>query len=336
MPILGWFLVCFAVVLGLLAAGWKIRWAWKAVLAGVSVGLGGVALCTLGFQDYGWTLFVVLPIALGFLTSALVLEVKRSADMRCLAAALGLVFGFVAVGLVLFGLEGLVCLAMAAPLVFPLALLGAWAGLKDYDRRRVPAAPTVSMLALLLPFSLGLGLDRTLAPLPALHAVRTAVAVDAPPERVWRHVLSFPQLAPPRDLLFRAGIAYPIRAEISGRGAGAVRRCIFSTGAFVEPIVAWDEPRLLRFTVRESPPALIELSPYSIHPPHVATCLRSREGQFLLTRLPGNRTLLAGTTWYQDALQPAAYWRWWSDPILHRIHRRVLDEIKLRAEADRG
>ncbi len=31
---------------------------------------------------------------------------------------------------------------------------------------------------------------------------------------------------------------------------------------------------------------------------------------------------------------PAAYWRLWSDMILHRIHRRVLDQIKQNAERD--
>jgi hypothetical protein len=333
MPILGWSLVGCALVLGLLAAGWQIRWAWKAVLAGLSVGLVGVAVCTLGFAHYGWTLFVTLPIAVGFLTTALVLQARGHVDMPCIVAVMGLVFGLAAVGLVFLGLEGLVCLVMAAPLVFPLALLGGWAALKLYDRRPTAATTTVAWLLLLLPAGMGLG---TRAPHPALHSVRTVVEVDAPPEVVWRHVLAFPPLPPPRELLFRAGIAYPLRAEITGRGVGAVRRCLFSTGAFVEPIVVWDEPHLLRFTVRESPPALVELSPYEIRPPHVRTCLRSREGQFLLTPLPGHRTLLAGTTWYQDALQPAAYWRLWSDPILHRIHRRVLEEIKQRAEADHG
>jgi len=46
----------------------------------------------------------------------------------------------------------------------------------------------------------------------------------------------------------------------------------------------------------------------------------------------GKRTRLHGSTWYQHGLEPAGYWRWWSDAIIHRIHLRVLEHIKKRAE----
>ena len=41
--------------------------------------------------------------------------------------------------------------------------------------------------------------------------------------------------------------------EIEGEGVGAVRHCVFSTGAFVEPITIWNEPRHLRFDVTAMP-----------------------------------------------------------------------------------
>ena len=47
---------------------------------------------------------------------------------------------------------------------------------------------------------------------------------------------AFAEIPPPSEMLFRAGIAYPIRAEITGHGEGAIRRCVFSTAPFVEPI----------------------------------------------------------------------------------------------------
>jgi hypothetical protein len=128
-------------------------------------------------------------------------------------------------------------------------------------------------------------------------------------------------------------VAYPIRAEINGRGPGAVRRCVFSTGAFVEPIEVWDEPRLLRFSVTENPPPMKEWSPIAdIHPPHLEGYLASRRGQFLLTPLAGGRTRLEGTTWYQHHMWPAAYWRIWSDGIIRRIHMQVLKHVKRLAE----
>ena len=120
--------------------------------------------------------------------------------------------------------------------------------------------------------------------------------------------------------------------DIEGEGPGAVRRCVFSTGAFVEPIEVWDAPRRLAFRVEEQPEPMRELSPFPIHPPHLDHYLVSHRGQFLLTPLPGGRTRLEGTTWYTNRMWPAVYWQVWSDHIIHTIHLRVLRHIKGIAE----
>ena len=114
-----------------------------------------------------------------------------------------------------------------------------------------------------------------------------------------------------------------------------MRHCTFNTGAFVEPITVWDAPRRLAFSVRSQPPPMKELSPYGdVHPPHLDGFLRSRRGEFRLTRLPGGRTLLEGTTWYENRMWPAAYWRAWSDTLIHEIHLRVLRHVRTLSERD--
>ncbi|MDP9105601.1 MAG: hypothetical protein M3N49_06680, partial [Candidatus Eremiobacteraeota bacterium] len=228
--------------------------------------------------------------------------------------------------LVAFAFEGIVCLALAAPLAVPLAMFGGLAGrailTMPHRRAAVLVAGIVS-----LPFAC-LGA----VPSPARDAPRyevvSRVVVDAPPERVWPHVIAFAPLAPPTELEFRAGIAYPLRAHIDGTGRGAIRYCEFSTGAFVEPITAWESPRRLAFTVAQNPPPMRELSPWgAIAAPHLRHFLVADAGEFRLSPLPGGRTELVGTTWYRHHLYPAAYWRWWSDAIIHRIHLRVLEHV---------
>ena len=118
-----------------------------------------------------------------------------------------------------------------------------------------------------------------------------------------------------------------------GSGPGAVRHCVFSTGPFVEPIEIWDEPHLLRFSVTKNPPPMEEWTPYkAIHPPHLDGFLASERGQFQLIPLPDGGTRLEGTTWYRHNMWPVMYWQTWSDLIIHRIHLRVLQHIKERAE----
>ena len=217
---------------------------------------------------------------------------------------------------------------MAAPLAIPPAFLGAFLthlSLKHARARRGGVIVSALVLAPAMTF-----LPAAAPTLP----VESHLEIAAPPQVVWKNVIQFPDLPEPTEWFFRAGLAYPKRARIDGRGPGAIRYCEFSTGPFVEPIRIWDEPHLLRFSVTSNPEPMREISPYNIHPAHLNGYFNSRQGQFLLTPLPGGRTLLSGTTWYQQKLWPQMYWRTWSDSIVHRIHLRVLNHIKDLSEAE--
>ena len=173
-------------------------------------------------------------------------------------------------------------------------------------------------------------LDKREAP---LIPIATSVEVDATPQQVWDELVAFSEIGPVQDWIFEIGISYPIKAEIKGHGKGAVRHCIFTTGAFVEPIEVWDEPRLMQFSVLDQPPPLVEWSPYGeLHLPHLENYFVSEKGQFRLQTLENGKTLLEGTTWYRHDIWPISYWSLWSDFILHRIHYRVLNHIKEKAE----
>jgi uncharacterized membrane protein YhaH (DUF805 family) len=296
------------------------------------IGLLFVLLGTVVMGAYGWGLFVALPFCLG-LFSVLIYSYHAPRDfMDCMTVAL-LPVAILGCVLLLVAIEGLICILMAAPIAGVLAFLGGFLGYviqaRYWWRREAPAI--LSVVLLVVPGFFGM--ERAAGLVPETFRVQTAIEVNAPPEKVWDQVVAFAEIPPPKEMLFRAGIAYPIRAEISGHGVGAVRHCIFSTGPFVEPIEIWDEPRLLKFGVTANPTPLQEWTPYAhIEPPHLHGYFVSEQGQFLLTALPVGRTRLEGTTWYRHSMWPAAYWRLWSDYIIHSIHLRVLRHIKLEAE----
>jgi hypothetical protein len=62
----------------------------------------------------------------------------------------------------------------------------------------------------------------------------------------------------PEEWLFRTGIAYPTHAEMEGSGVGAVRKCHFNTGPFIESINIMEEPDVPGFSVLHQPPPMIE------------------------------------------------------------------------------
>ena len=281
---------------------------------------GGIAL--IGVGNYGLTVFIAFPVLLGG-AACWVFQPATGAKAVKVGALAALA---ACASLLLLGVEGLICIVMALPLAVPLAILGSWLVYQADAPKR--AMRGVGMLLLLPP---GILFDATAV--PPVFEVRTSVVIAAPPEQVWRHVVSFPDLPAPHEWYFRAGLAYPTRTRIEGSGAGAVRYCDFSTGPVVEPVEVWDAPRLLRFRVTSSPAPMHELSPYAnVTPKHLHGYLISKQGEFRLTPLSGNRTLLEGTSWYQHGLWPAGYWRFWSEAIIHCIHRRVLTHIKTLSE----
>ena len=307
-----------------------------AAFGGIVFAMMASALCvwigTTLFRQYGWSLFVGLPFILGFLP-VLVYGYHEARPIKdCIMVSM---MALVAAGLALMivAIEGVVCLIMAVPIAAPMAVIGGIVAYhiqcEDWWQGKPTQLFCVAALAPLL-----MAVERISPPVLPLHSVTSSVEVNAPPEKVWRHVVSFSELPPPNELLFHLGIAYPIRARMYGAGVGAERHCEFSTGAFVEPIEVWDEPRLLKFSVTKNPPPMEEWTPYrDVHPPHLDGFLASQAGQFHLVPLEGGRTRLEGTTWYYHHMWPATYWGWWSDYIIHKIHLRVLRHVQQLAES---
>ncbi len=294
--------------------------------AGVFVALAAVGVGVRTMQSYGGWLFIVTPFAMGACTAFLY---NRWREVTVSETAWLVIWTVVAGGgaLLFVSLEGLICLAMALPIAIPFALVGGMVG------RWAATGQTSPAMFMLL------ALPLTAATEPAtgrvVHEVRSSVIVNAPPDVVWPHVVAFREIPEPTDWVFRAGVAYPIRARIDGTGVGAVRYCVFSTGAFVEPITHWEPGRRLSFDVIESPATMTELSPYrDVSPPHLHGYLRSQRGEFRFVDLGDGRTRLEGSTWYEIEMAPEAYWQIFSDALIHRIHRRVLDHIK--EEVERG
>lgn len=298
-----------------------------ASLFGLLMGVFAIAF----IETYGWGLFIGIPVAQGFVAAILCRGDDSISLSRQIRAALfsGFLTGC---GILIFQIDGLICLIMALPLVIPALCLGAFLGHLACPGKEVAnyCALAVWILAPGL-----LTMESIATPNLPLHAVTTEIIVDAPPEIVWNNVVVFPDLDPPTEPLFRTGIAYPLRATIQGEGVGAIRYCEFSTGPFVEPITVWDPPYHLAFDVTAQPAPMEELTIFAntIHPPHLDDMLFiSHRGEFRLSPLPGGKTLMQGTTWYTNGMWPTLYWKQWSNWIIQKIHLRVLNHIKIQAE----
>jgi len=305
-----------------------------AALLGAVIGLGSVGVSVGIMRTYGAALMLGAPVMSGFATSMFYVRL-RPADGYAGAALATLVSFLLSFAVtVSFAIEGLGCLIMFIPLVVPVTFVGSIVGFQIAKSLQLVSPGTVSAPLVLLPLLFG---AEKMSPLPEAPAdvVESEVIVDAPPEVVWKRVIAFPPLDPPQEFMFRHGIAAPMRATIDGEGPGAIRRCVFTTGTFVEPIEVWKPGEELTFSVTEQPDPMVEQTLWnSVRPPHLDGYLETTKGQFKLEALPGGKTRLVGRTWYRTHMTPEPYWRLWADPIIHHIHLRVLDHVKKLAESD--
>jgi hypothetical protein len=303
----------------------------SAVLLGAMAGTGAGVLLTFGglfFRTYGLALFVGAPFLIGAMSAYVCGRTGGLEPYRGILAAF-LSLAACGLALTLLAIEGLVCVVMAIPVASPIVLLGALVG-NAVARTHSTTYSGLAMVFVLVPA--GSFIEHAGASAPP-RVVTTAIEIEASPEQVWPFVVSFEEISAAPAWYFRSGLAYPLRARIVGSGVGAMRYCEFTTGAFVEPITAWDAPHRLAFDVASHPPPLQEWSPYSkLYSSHLDGYFRTERGEFRLTPLPGGRTRLEGHSWYTLKMAPAPYWNTIADRILHDIHTRVLTHIKNTTE----
>jgi uncharacterized protein DUF805 len=317
----------------------------KNALGSATVGIAMTAIIGAGFaalsigllSQYGWGLFIGVPFCLG-LFSVLVYGYHSPRSYgSCIAISC---LSVVVAGALLLALavEGVFCIAMAVPIVCPLAMIGGTIGYFIQRRTGALAAAPGAYLIVLVIAPLIMGAEAFGPQVPPNYEVRTQMEIAAPPSVVWQRLVTFPTLPPPHEWPFRLGIAFPIRSELHGVGIGAQRECQFSSGQFAEPIVGWEENRRLRFTIAAAPLLMEEWSPWG----HISTrhidehYFRAHDAEFTLSTLGNGNTLLTGVSRYENRMWPSAYWRLWTDAIVHDIHLRVFRFVKETSEADRS
>lgn len=302
------------------------------ITLGLLTGIGVIVLAALVsavlFGAYGWAMFVATPFTVGLATGwfanrGRTLVLRRTLGLVMAATTLG------TLALVMFALEGLLCILMAAPLGAGVAALGGMLGrrLAQGGRRREARMMSASLLpAMLL-------LDVALPP-AVLIPSRQSMDIRASPAAVWGAVVSDAVVARPPGLIAAAGLAYPIRSELRGRGVGAERLGHFSTGIARERVTAWHPQRALAFQVLSQPPAMAEMSPYrEVHAPHVTGYFTTRETRFDLTPLPGGGTRLTVSGTHVLRMDPALYWEPLARLAIRLNVARVLADIDVRSRA---
>jgi len=208
--------------------------------------LAGAGVFLLGFflprifgtdEQYGFTLFLLSPVAAGLTTALLVERIKYLKYALILSIAISLQF------LIIAKTEGFVCVAMAFPLIFVGVILGAWLGV--FVRQKIKKNNIIALILLLVPPTIGFSSHVEDENLWRKHSVSSSTILNANIESVWNSILRVDRMKGRKPFLMHLGLPVPQRCELHGTGIGAKRICYFNKGRIVEEVTEWKPPHTL-------------------------------------------------------------------------------------------
>lgn len=288
------------------------------LLAGSDALAAYAGILTLGF-------LVGAPVAIGFLA----VRGIRSEHPLVAAFAPWVPLALILAFLLATGLEGLICVVMAMPLLLGGALAG---GLLAHLRRRRESRSELGAV-LLLPIAL-MPIERRFDATDRPATTESTIEIAASPTRVWDEIATVDSIRPGergRALYTAIGFPAPIAATLDLAQEGGVRSASFEQGVlFIETITEWEPERRLAFAID---PAFDERAPAL--DPHVrigGEHFDVLEGSYTIEPLDSSRVRLVLRSRHRVRTRFNAYAGWWADRVMASVQGEILRVIKARAE----
>ncbi|KPA32877.1 hypothetical protein [Leptospira interrogans] len=235
--------------------------------------------------------------------------------------------------------EGLICLAMGAPVYLVLSSAGGIAvGIWFY----IFPGHRMNLLTMfgILSFPFITGYFETYWELPnEIRFVETKIAIESTPEKIWKNIIRIPELEKTEaGFFYRMGFPRPIEATLSYEGIGGVREARFEKGlVFYETITEWNRNRKLKFEIKADP-NLIPLTTLDSHVVPGGRYFDALQGEYELEYKENLKTNETGIitlhlrSKYRLSTHFNFYASIWGDFLMRDIQNSILKILKKRIE----
>jgi hypothetical protein len=319
-----------------------------AVAVGVGYGVLGRFMFGLSYANWnvpvpGWlgsslvtmsvSFLFLVPLVVGFLDQIARDEPEPRAN-RWFRALLGpmLPVLLMLASMALLSIEGVICIAMAAPALLLLAGIGGLVGMAVRVRTQRKSRAGVTSLMIFLPY-LAAPVEHRLPPATEIREVRNRVHILASPEAVWKEIKSVRAIER-AELPFRVahliGLPRPIEATLSDENVGGVRIARFERGLeFRETVTLWQPGHRLSFAIHAEP------APRGALDEHVAVggaYFDVMDGTYELEPATGGGIVLTLTSHQRLSTGFNPYARLWSDFIMSDLQSAIMEVVRARSE----
>jgi len=230
-------------------------------------------------------------------------------------------------------LEAMICILMAAPIMYGCTLLGGLLAHFLLPRNSRDGRLQVT-IAVFLPF-LAAYVEGSCRWPAVTQTIETTIVIAATPEQIWSEIASVPAIDPqqiPDRWIYRVGFPKPIAATLNQEGVGGIRTATFERNvSFFETVTVWDRPRTLAFSIRADPTFI----PHTAFDQHIIVGGRFYDvldGTYRIEALSPGVCRLHLASRHRLGTRFNAYAGWWSERIMQQIQGSILDVIRQRAE----
>ncbi len=263
--------------------------------------------------DYGYTFFILFPLFLGFSIGTLF-----SKGLQILYLTAGIVIGSSA--LLVFGIEGFVCVLMLLPIFIFTVWLGYFISKKiGIKVNKDPERLAISILPLVILLVAG-KIEKVIDLEPEKVEIETRQVLDYDPEILFQKVKSMEKLDAKKSILMKLGLPTPIRCELESDTIGSLRHCIFKNGEIVTQITKYESGVILE----------MEVVDYTLTGRHWFEFIDASYA----FESNGENTRITRTSSYKSILRPRWYWEPLERYGIDKEHEFVLNSLKKNIEEE--
>lgn len=260
------------------------------IIVSLSFLSAGFLLLHFGLVGYGLSFFVFLPFTLGY-----VLGKSSLKKVSLYGLVVSLIIFFIL--LIAGGLEGMVCVLMAMPLVLIAIALG------FFIRKLVKLEKPKSNNALkstILPFCLfmlfGTVEHKLTEGNEAVVEIHSIIELDYTPIQVYEAIKSVDTLVAQKPFLMKLDLPIPHKCILQEERVGGLRTCYFENGHIVERVTELEKGKILKMDVVDYQLTGREWFEF-------------KEAIYTFEELENGRCKMTRITTYTSNLYPRFYWQ---------------------------